>query len=266
MTRANPRHRVEAGRSGRDARAPEGDLLLALDTATRVLGVAVMQGDRVLAEIAVEGARVHSERVLPAIDFVLREAGVELRDLSAMAVSAGPGSFTGLRVGIATVKGLAFGKELPVVPVPTLAAMRRAAAGAPGPVACLLDARRGEVYAGCWSGPGAHAEGVLAESVFTPEVLAERLPGGTTLVAGEDAAAGAAAAVEASAGAVSWLDQREVATRARWIGELGRVLLAEGASVAPEALLPRYVRRAEAEVKRTGEALEPASASEPGPL
>ncbi len=266
MARVNPRHRVEAGRSGREEVGSGGGLLLALETATRVLGVALMRGERIVAELAVEGPRVHSERVLPAIDRVLAEAGVGLGDLDALAVSAGPGSFTGLRVGIATVKGLAFGRDLPVVPVPTLGALRRAAAGAPGPVACLLDARRGEVYAGCWSGAGEEAAVVVEESVFAPEALAACLPPGTTLVAGEDAAAGAAAVVEAGQGAVSWLDDREVPVRAGWVAELGAVGLAAGAAVAPEALLPRYVRRAEAEVKRTGEALEPAPGKGPSPL
>ena len=117
-------------------------LLLALETATRVMSVALLEGERVVAEISSDDQRVHSERLLPAIDRLFELAGASLTEVGAFAVSIGPGSFTGLRIGLATLKAFAFDEARPVAPVSTLAALCAAAAGARGPVVALLDARR----------------------------------------------------------------------------------------------------------------------------
>lgn len=257
--RSQPRSRIEAGRSGREPLAEGSERLLALETATRVLSVALLEGEKVRAEVSLEGPRVHSERILPVIDQVLEESGTTLDDIGAFAVSVGPGSFTGLRIGLATVKGLVFGRDLPVLPVPTLAGFRQAAAGAEGPVAALMDARRGEFYAAAWDGPGVDAQPILEASVYRPLDLASQLPEGTVLVAGEGAAAGAAQVAARWPAGARIVGDPEVPARAAAIGRLGLELWRSGASVPPEALVPRYLRRAEAEVQRTGEALEPVS-------
>lgn len=256
MNPAKPRQRIQAGRTGREALGgSSGELLLAVESATRVLSVALLDGTRVRAELGVEGPRVHSERILPAIDRVLEEAEVALRDVAAFAVSVGPGSFTGLRIGIATVQGLAHGSRLPVVGVPTLGALRLAAAGASGPVAVVLDARRGELYAAVFEGPGEDAKVLVEDSVFTPAALARCLPAETTVVVGEGATAGAEALREQLPG-LRVLPGAEVAARAAWVGQLAAVAWRAGKASRAEEVLPRYVRRAEAEVKRTGQALE----------
>ncbi len=251
--RGRPRHRTEAGRSNRPPPRGEGPLLLAIETSTRVMGVTLADGPRLVAEVATEGPRVHSERLLPTIDAVLGEAGATPDDLDAIAVSAGPGSFTGLRIGIATAKGLALGGGPPVVAVSSLAALARAARGAPGPVAALLDARRGELYAGAWSGADALGEPLVEESVYDPEVLAARLPADTTIVVGEDA--GPAASRLAEAGLPSLRLLPGVVARAARVAELGLAAFVAGHAVSAAELLPRYLRRAEAEAKRTGQAL-----------
>ncbi len=251
-----PRQRLEAGRGPRRLAATGGPRILALETATRVLGVALLEGPRVVAELCVEGPQLHSERLLPVLHHVLTEAGCGLDDLDALAVSAGPGSFTGLRIGIATVQGLVLGTACPVLPVSTLGALRLAARGATGPVAVVLDARRGELYAGVWEGPEPTAVRRVGESVFTPEELASRLPAGATLVVAEDAGPGAEAVLERVA-AVRRVGDPWVAARASWVGELARVLWERGGAVGAGELRPRYLRRAEAEVERTGERLEP---------
>ncbi len=120
--------------------------ILAADTTTSINTVAVCHGDRLLAETVVDCGRGHSERLIDTVDWVLAEAGLKLGDLDALAVSIGPGSFTGVRVGVATWKGLALGQGLPLVPVPTLDAMTRLGAFHDGIVCPLLDARMKEVY------------------------------------------------------------------------------------------------------------------------
>jgi len=231
-------------------------LLLAVETATRVMGVALLAGDRLVAELRSDDARLHSERLLPAIDRVLALADVSLDAVEAFAVSVGPGSFTGLRIGLATVKAFALDERRPVVGVSTLAALAANAVAAPGPVAAILDARRGECYAAVCAQAGEPEPSGVSESVFTPEVLAERLPRDAALVVGEDA--------EAIAGRLAELrpDLRVQppivgVASAVAVGRLGRALLGAGRAVAAADLAPRYVRRAEAEARRTGEALEP---------
>lgn len=121
-------------------------IILAADTTTAINAVAVCDDDRVLAETIVYARASHTERLLETVDWVLREADKALSDVGLLAISAGPGSYTGLRVGAATWKGLALGAGLPLVAVPTLHAMARLVPIREGVVCPLLDARMGEVY------------------------------------------------------------------------------------------------------------------------
>lgn len=124
--------------------------VLAMDTATSLGSVAVGEGDRLLAE-AVIGVEVrHSEALLPAIAFVLQRAGLSPRDLAAIAVGGGPGSFTGVRIAAATAKGMARALERPLIAFRSLEVLAVSAGLHRGPICALFDARRGEVYAACY--------------------------------------------------------------------------------------------------------------------
>jgi tRNA threonylcarbamoyladenosine biosynthesis protein TsaB len=120
--------------------------ILALETATLAGSVAVLDEERVVGQLLLDVALTHSERLMAMVDALLAGCAVAPAELGALAVSVGPGSFTGLRVGIATAKGLGFALGLPVAPVPTLDAMAELLPFADAPVAPLLDARKGEVY------------------------------------------------------------------------------------------------------------------------
>ena len=120
--------------------------ILALESATLAGGAALLDGDVVVGESRTNIALTHSERLMVAVDRLLGDAGWTVKDLEGLAVSVGPGSFTGLRVGIATAKGLAVTLGLPVAPVPTLDALAAILPFADAPVCPLLDARKGEVY------------------------------------------------------------------------------------------------------------------------
>ncbi|CEP69247.1 tRNA threonylcarbamoyl adenosine modification protein YeaZ [Moorella glycerini] len=121
-------------------------LVLGLDSATQVAGVALIDGDRLVAELFFNTRKNHSQRLLPMIATLLREAGVKLADLDGLAVALGPGSFTGLRIGLATVKGLAHAAQKPVAGIPTLDGLAWNAWEVPGLVCPVLYARRQEVY------------------------------------------------------------------------------------------------------------------------
>ena len=126
-------------------------LLLGIETATDVCSVALLQGEDLLGELSVDEPRSHASQLVPLVQRVLRDHGKTPADLDVIAVSAGPGSYTGLRIGASTAKGLAFAADAALVAVPTLEALARAAQAdqpeAEHPVLAVLPSRRGEVYA-----------------------------------------------------------------------------------------------------------------------
>ena len=230
-------------------------LVLALDTATRAGSVALVR-DGTAAAMAGDGARTHGER-LPAelLDFLARH-GATLNDVTHLAVIAGPGSFTGLRVGIATVQGLAFASNLPVIAVPTLDACasgwldsgRRAEV-----FAACLDGHRGEVFLAAFDLHDAatfDAARVLVEPIAAPAPLAA-----ATLAR---AARGRAVTLVGEA-----VDHHLDAFRAACPGialDVPAMTLAEAAArlaarhperaAAPHAIKPVYIRRTDAEIAR----------------
>ncbi|HSG26869.1 MAG TPA: tRNA (adenosine(37)-N6)-threonylcarbamoyltransferase complex dimerization subunit type 1 TsaB [Candidatus Krumholzibacterium sp.] len=129
-------------------------ITLALDTSRLKGSVAVVKGDDVLCEILFDASDTHSATLMPAIDSCMKTAGIDLEEVGLLAFADGPGSFTGLRIGLATIKALAAVREIPVAAVCSLEAMAAAFPWAPVAVMPVLDARRGEVYAGLYDVSG----------------------------------------------------------------------------------------------------------------
>lgn len=150
--------------------------LLAIDTSTEACSVALYDGVT-MRELAVDTPREHVQRILPMIDTLLAENGRTLRDLDAIAFARGPGSFTGLRICIGIVQGLAYGANLPVLPVSTLAAIAQTAfdqqSCATGSYFCsAIDARMDEIYCGWFRlGDDGLVTAVSDEVVCKPEAL-----------------------------------------------------------------------------------------------
>jgi tRNA threonylcarbamoyladenosine biosynthesis protein TsaB len=236
--------------------------LLALESATGAASAALWRAGEVRdLERTPPGVSVAAS-LLPAIDTLLRRAKLGVAELGGYAIGIGPGSFTGLRIGVATLKGLAFGSEAPVAAVSTLAALARAAGAGAEPVVALLDARRGEVYAAAFARGGEAPDPRLPAGVYTAAQLAWLLPAHCRLV-GEGAAIVGAELERALGAGVSC--EPAWAPAAAQVAELGARLLAQGAGVAHEALVPSYLRRAEAEVRRTGERFEGPAGEAPAP-
>ncbi len=216
--------------------------VLAVETSTLAGGVALLDGERLRGEYVLDVAATHSERLLPAIERLLADAGYAPRDLTGLAVAVGPGSFTGLRIGLSTVKGLALALGVPVAAVPTLDAMAAALPFAALPVCPVLDARKGEVYA-CryrWDGTAMRREwDYLA---LSPAALAARLDEPVILL-------GDGAPAIASPHARLAPPHRRLPSPAA-VGVLGQARLAAGDTVPAAELSPIYLRPSEAELKR----------------
>jgi tRNA threonylcarbamoyladenosine biosynthesis protein TsaB len=221
--------------------------LLAVESATLSGGAAILDGDRLLGEITLNIAITHSERLLSAVDRLLADCGLAPTDLEGLAVSVGPGSFTGLRVGLATVKGLAMALDLPIAPVPTLDALAARLPFADAPVCPILAARKNEVYLSLyrWRGDRMHREREYL--ALAPELAAAELTAPVILLGD---------GIEACR---PWLDGQGEGIRiapaaqrlpaAATVAELGHAVLAAGGGIGAETLVPLYLRPSEAELK-----------------
>ena len=164
-------------------------LWLALDTATDVASVAIGRDGKVLAGAHSQGARRHAAEILRLVDLTLANPGLRPADLDGIVVGDGPGSFTGLRIGWATAKGLAQEAGLDVVTVPSLLAAAGAAAVRLGavPIAACFDALRGQVYAGLYVVDADRVATLLPPTVVTLEELVARAPVVPKVVVGDGA-------------------------------------------------------------------------------
>lgn len=146
------------------------------------MGVALIRGETTLAGRWRHGGGEHCRDLVPWIEGLLEESGVQVQELAAVGVACGPGSFTGLRTGLATAKGLALALGCALVGVPTLEAMACLAAGAAGVICPLLPSRRGEVYAACYQWRQGSPVRVSPYWVGPPEKLGELLPEGEPVI------------------------------------------------------------------------------------
>lgn len=156
--------------------------VLGIDTATSLASVGLADGARVVAERSERVGGYHAVALLPLIGEVLAAAGLAPDDLDLVAVSIGPGSFTGVRVGLSTGKGLALAAGLRLIGVPTLEALACAAGVGELPVCPALDAKKGEVYGAAYRRDGAGLHCCVGPVVTDPETFARMIPTPGTIV------------------------------------------------------------------------------------
>lgn len=148
--------------------------ILAVDASGQVASVAVATENGILAEYSVDYLKTHSQTLLPMIDEILKMTDTDKSDLDAIAVSEGPGSFTGLRIGVATVKGLAAALNKPVIAVPTLEMLAANFLGSGELICPMMDARRNQVYTAAYRCEGEELLPLVVQKACTlDEILAE---------------------------------------------------------------------------------------------
>lgn len=210
--------------------------IIAIETSSDLASAALLHGDQVIAHEA-SGVQTHSQNILPMVQKLLQQAGITLQQCNAIAFGAGPGSFTGVRTACGVAQGLAFGADLPVIPVVTLLAMAQAYREATGvsDVLTVMDARMDEVY---WA---QYRYDNGWQTVIEPTLSAAVAvsPASKVAACGNGLAAYAPVFSKLSE---SGSMQPEIMPHAKQIAQLARIAFAEGKTVPARDAQPIYLR------------------------
>lgn len=225
--------------------------VLGLDSATNVAGIAIVDEERLVAEFFLNSGKTHSQRLMPMLDRLLTEADLTLADMDGLAVAIGPGSFTGLRIGLATIKGLAHVTGLPLVGVPTLDGLAWNAAGVPGTVCPVLNARKQEVYTALYEWQGEELRRLTDYLAISPEELIAMLEqrAGPVTFLGDGVPVYCKLLARRLGERARFAPKTHVLPRAAQVAELGLRRLREGKADDLHTVKPIYIRPSEAEVK-----------------
>ena len=220
--------------------------VLGIETATSVCACAMVTDGRVLQEVSLEAKRLHAERLLGQIDDVLHNTRTDISSLEGVAVSIGPGSFTGLRIGLSTAKGIVFARGISIVGVPTLEALawHTAASDSPREEECILaalDARRDEVYCQLFRFDGGGVSPLWEARDMAVGELGRELEGMQVLVTG-DATQKVMVGVASPEGRFRSALYDAARCSAAHVALLGEELLREGKADDPSTLEPRYIK------------------------
>jgi tRNA threonylcarbamoyladenosine biosynthesis protein TsaB len=221
--------------------------ILGIDTSTKTGSVAIASEDGVVAQYSLNIEVTHSERLMSTVDRVLTDTGFQISDMDGYAVAIGPGSFTGLRIGLAAVKGLALVTGKPVAAVPTLKALAWNLPYAAYPVCPILDARKNEVYAATYRFEGSALVYGMAEAVISLSRLSGRITE-KTIFTGEASRIFRKDIIELFGDRALFAPISAILPSAAAVAEIGLDMIKSGKLADPDSLTPMYIRRPEAEV------------------
>ena len=231
--------------------------ILALETSAKSVSAAVVENGAVLASSYQNTGLTHSRTLMPLVDGMLRAADLKLEQMELIAVAQGPGSFTGLRIGVSAAKGLAWAKELPCCGVSTLLAMAQNLRHMDGTIVCAMDARRNQVYNAVFRAENGQLTRLTEDRAVSLAELAEELKNaeGAKFVVGDGATL-----------CYTYLTQQGIPCRmapaalvmqnAVGVGLAAEELAAEGKTVSAQELVPVYLRLSQAERERLAKGLK----------
>ncbi|MDE7259930.1 MAG: tRNA (adenosine(37)-N6)-threonylcarbamoyltransferase complex dimerization subunit type 1 TsaB [Lachnospiraceae bacterium] len=230
--------------------------ILALDSSGLVASVALAEDDNLIAEYTIQYKKTHSQTLLPMLDEIRNMVELDLAAVDAIAVAAGPGSFTGLRIGSATAKGLAFAMEKPIVPVPTLEGLAYQMYGTEAAVCPIMDARRSQVYTGIYefvSGENGYDMHVIKEQCAVSfDEIAEALNrlGRRVVFVGDGIPVFRERMAEVMQVPYTLAPAHRNRQSAACIAAIGSVYYAQGKIVSGAEHVPEYLRLSQAERER----------------
>ena len=222
--------------------------VLALETSAKAVSAAVTEDGKVLASGYQDTGLTHSRTLMPIVEHILKNTDLTVQDCDVIAVAAGPGSFTGIRIGVAAAKGLAFAADKPAVGVSTLAAMARNVAFCDGLVVCAMDARRQQVYNALFQAKDGQLTRLTPDRAIALEELAEELrsdPRPKTVVG--DGAKLCLAHLTAAGIPCRLAPAHLVMQNAMSVALEAEAMAAKGKLVSAQALEPVYLRPAQAD-------------------
>ena len=149
--------------------------LLAIDSSGMVASVAVLTEEKLIGEYTINNKKTHSQTLLPMIDEMMQMIGQDISEIDAIAIAAGPGSFTGLRIGSATAKGLALALDKPIISVPTMEAIASNVYGTQQLLCPIMDARNQQVFTGMYRYVDGKLTTVLEQTVLSLEELCDKI-------------------------------------------------------------------------------------------
>ncbi len=151
--------------------------ILAIDTTTFSGSIALLEDTKLIGEVNIDSLITHSQRLIPSIQFLLEVNKLSIKEIDGYALCVGPGSFTGIRIGMATVKALSFASLKPIAPISSLEALAFKLRGRKGRLICpLLDAKKGEIYSALFESSGSSIKEIIKQGFYTPNQFFSFLP------------------------------------------------------------------------------------------
>ncbi|MBQ2793692.1 MAG: tRNA (adenosine(37)-N6)-threonylcarbamoyltransferase complex dimerization subunit type 1 TsaB [Clostridia bacterium] len=225
--------------------------ILAFDSTARAASVAVLEDCRLLGQYNIDNGFTHSELLLPMAENLLKSLGMDISEIELFAAAVGPGSFTGVRIGAALVKGLAFGRDIPCVEVSTLRALAENLAGTEGYIISAMDARRAQVYTATFSSSGEEIKRLCEDRAMPISELSSELSRlkGEVYVVG-DAYNSVYSALKRAGVNVKSTPPLSRGGSAYSIGRVAYGIYRAGGAVSDRELSPKYLRMPQAERER----------------
>ena len=226
-------------------------LTLAIDCATKTIGLALLEEEEIQAELYLHSRKHHTEVLLSALDQLFVLTGKTLEEVELLACTVGPGSFTGLRIGVSTVKGLALAMSAPVVGISTLEALAMNAVQTSGLVCPLIDAGNNQVYAGLFRvGPSGIPHAVTSEKLIDIVRFLKDLNQEEIVFLGDGAVRHKELIGKTHRGVVCGRGRQKL--RGSAVGLIGLRRYRSGGVLDALTFTPRYLRLSEAEINRAG--------------
>ncbi len=226
--------------------------ILSLETATIAGSIAILDDcTGLIGEVRTDVKIVHAERLMPSIEWLLKTSKINIEEIDAFAVSIGPGSFTGLRIGLSTAKGFAYATGKPVVPVPTLDAFARTLPFCSHMICPLLDARKNEVYAALYKWEEGFLQKILPETAMHPEQLMEEINEPVVFM-GDGIGKYRDLITNSLKTNAIFAPPSRMSPSATTIAEIAIEKIKQGIVTDPVSLIPFYIRKSEAEVNWKG--------------
>ncbi len=224
-------------------------LILAVDTTTFAGSVALLENTKLIAEVNIDSSKTYSERLLRAVDFILKTNGLDIKEMEGFALAAGPGSFTGIRIGLSTVKSFACASRKPIAAISTLQALAWKLKHPQNHLLCpLLDAKKGEIFAALFESKGRKLKEIVPQGAYVPDRFFSLLPSHRVI-----SFVGNGVDVYRDRIFEYFKDKARFPSRSPFIayevGQLGYELLKRGKGLNSQEVKPFYFRKSQAEEK-----------------